>query len=313
MHWCAAWTSHSLLQPTGHQVSTVVRQPGMRFGQPLSGMLMTMLQQGLTRAMFRALLRHQPNHQNAACARSVASAERAWSRNASRFWGDGSRSRSWAGKAGRRRHGNYSPSFNAARRPAREVPSCSLTSPVVAGTRIASRETLNIPKTLNTAGEATLCQAASERLWKTFLAPVVFYPLAAGDMLAGGPEGPATEGVRRVSVGNWARTWLPPGAPPECRNHKPLLVLLCLAFPSCFGRSSILCWKGTLRTEAHTQLCSADDPTSRRPFQTPATPARPTAHSHTLQSVDPDGVVSCRPCSGNRTHGSVVVARRSGG
>lgn len=63
------------------------------------------------------------------------------------------------------------------------------------------------------AGEPELCQECSERLWKAFLAPAVFYPLAAGDMLATGPGPGADADVRRMSINNWTRTWLPPSEP----------------------------------------------------------------------------------------------------
>ena len=153
------------------------------------------------------------------------------------------------------------------RRPAHKLPSCSSMSSV-AENWIA----------LRAAGEPTLCQAASERLWKAFLAPVVFYPLAAGDMLAGGPEGPATEGVRRMSVGNWARTWLPPGAPPAFS-----LVLFCLVF---------VFEKAWCQQKLTPSSAVPTGFTSGRPFQTPAAPAQPAEHPHTLQSVSPGAAMS---------------------
>lgn len=62
------------------------------------------------------------------------------------------------------------------------------------------------------AGEPMLCQECSERLWAAFLAPVVFYPLAAGEAVAtSGPPEQNEPGVRRISANNWTRTWLPPG------------------------------------------------------------------------------------------------------
>jgi hypothetical protein len=63
------------------------------------------------------------------------------------------------------------------------------------------------------AGEPALCQECSERLWTSFLAPVVFYPLAAGEagFASAGPPEPEGPGVRRMSTNNWTRSWLPPG------------------------------------------------------------------------------------------------------
>lgn len=68
-------------------------------------------------------------------------------------------------------------------------------------------------------GEPALCQECSERLWAAFLAPVIFYPLAAGDAglaATGGPPEPEGPGVRRISANNWTRTWLPPGEMTVC-------------------------------------------------------------------------------------------------
>ncbi len=60
-------------------------------------------------------------------------------------------------------------------------------------------------------GKPALCTAASEKLWKTFLAPVVFYPLATGDTAAVGPDSLEEDSLRCMSVNNWARTWLQSG------------------------------------------------------------------------------------------------------
>lgn len=71
-------------------------------------------------------------------------------------------------------------------------------------------------------GEEALCGAASEKLWRAFVAPVVFYSLAAGDMLAASLGDSEAAGVRRMSVNNWARTWLPAG---DSKRSRALMLL----------------------------------------------------------------------------------------
>jgi hypothetical protein len=59
------------------------------------------------------------------------------------------------------------------------------------------------------AGVAELCRTCLDRVWSSFLGPVVFYPLATGCMMPSAAPADALGSIRRGSSTAWPRNWMP--------------------------------------------------------------------------------------------------------
>ena len=78
------------------------------------------------------------------------------------------------------------------------------------------------------AGVAELCRTCLDRVWSSFLGPVVFYPLATGCMMPSAAPADALGSIRRGSSTAWPRSWMPSCESPQSTRALNLALTLAL-------------------------------------------------------------------------------------